>query len=114
MNMKFRRKITGFDNEAMDKLNRYDWPGNVRELKNLVEAAFIELPEDCFDLAALPMAIRARLAAMRDMPVEERQQLLGALMKTDWNVSQAAAQLQLSRMTLYRKMAKYQIVRSHP
>jgi transcriptional regulator of acetoin/glycerol metabolism len=35
-------------------------------------------------------------------------------MKTDWNVSQAAAQLQLSRMTLYRKMAKYQIVRSHP
>lgn len=114
MNMKFRRKITGFDNEAMDKLNRYDWPGNVRELKNLVEAAFIELPEDCFDLAALPMAIRARLAAIRDMPVEERQQLLGALMKTDWNVSQAAAQLQLSRMTLYRKMAKYQIVRSHP
>ena len=65
-------------------------------------------------LAALPMAIRARLAAIRDMPVEERQQLLGALMKTDWNVSQAAAQLQLSRMTLYRKMAKYQIVRSHP
>ena len=114
MNMKFRRKITGFDNEAMDKLNRYDWPGNVRELKNLVEAAFIELPEDCLDLAALPMAIRARLAAMRDMPVEERQQLLGALVKTDWNVSQAAAQLQLSRMTLYRKMAKYHIVRSHP
>jgi two-component system response regulator HydG/two-component system response regulator AtoC len=112
MNLKFRRKIAGFDSEAMDKLNRYDWPGNVRELKNLVEAAFIELPEDCLDLAALPMAIRARLAAMCDMPVEERQQLLGALAKTDWNVSQAAAQLQLSRMTLYRKMAKYQIVRS--
>ncbi len=112
MNLKFRRKITGFDSEAMDKLSRYDWPGNVRELKNLVEAAFIELPEDCLDLAALPMAIRARLAAMCDLPVEERQQLLGALLQTDWNVSQAAAQLHLSRMTLYRKMAKYQIVRS--
>ena len=114
MNLKFRRKITGFDSEAMDKLNRYDWPGNVRELKNLVEAAFIELPEDCLALAQLPMSIRARLAALCDMPVEERQQLLGALAKTDWNVSQAAAQLQLSRMTLYRKMAKYQIVRSQP
>jgi DNA-binding NtrC family response regulator len=112
MNLKFRRKITGFDTEAMDKLENYDWPGNIRELKNLVEAAFIELPDDCFDLAELPAAIRARLASMRDMPVEEREQLLGALLKTDWNVSQAAAELQLSRMTLYRKMAKYQIVRS--
>jgi DNA-binding NtrC family response regulator len=112
MNVKFRKKITGFDSEAMDKLENYNWPGNIRELKNLVEAAFIELPDDCLDLAALPAAIRARLASMGDMPAEEREQLLGALLKTDWNVSQAAAQLQLSRMTLYRKMAKYQIVRS--
>jgi DNA-binding NtrC family response regulator len=112
MNVKFRKKITGFDSEAMDKLENYNWPGNIRELKNLVEAAFIELPDDCLDLAELPAAIRARLASMRDMPAEEREQLLGALLKTDWNVSQAAAQLQLSRMTLYRKMAKYHIVRS--
>lgn len=112
MNLKFRRKITGFDCEAMDKLENYDWPGNIRELKNLVEAAFIELPDDCLDLAELPAAIRARLATMREMPAEEREQLLGALLKTDWNVSQAAAELHLSRMTLYRKMAKYQIVRS--
>jgi two-component system response regulator HydG/two-component system response regulator AtoC len=112
MNLKFRRKITGFDSEAMDKLEHYDWPGNIRELKNLVEAAFIELPDDCLDLAELPVAIRARLASLRDLPAEEREQLLSALLKTDWNVSQAAAELQLSRMTLYRKMAKYQIVRS--
>ena len=112
MNLKFRRKITGFDSEAMDKLEHYDWPGNIRELKNLVEAAFIELPDDCFDLAELPAAIRARLTSLRDMPPEEREQLLDALLKTDWNVSQAAAELQLSRMTLYRKMAKYQIVRA--
>ena len=70
-----------------------------------VEAAFIELPDDCLNLAELPAAIRARLASMRDLPAEEREQLLGALLKTDWNVSQAAAELQLSRMTLYRKMA---------
>ena len=112
MNLKFRRKIMGFDSEAMDKLERYDWPGNIRELKNLVEAAFIELPDDCLDLAELPRAIAERLASMRNMPAEEREQLLGVLLKTDWNVSQAAAELQLSRMTLYRKMAKYQIVRS--
>lgn len=112
MNIKFRRKITGFDSEAMDTLEHYDWPGNIRELKNLVEAVFIELPDDCLDLAKLPAAIAVRLASMREMPAEEREQVLGALLKTDWNVSQAAAELRLSRMTLYRKMAKYQIVRS--
>ena len=113
MNRKFRRKVAGFDSEAMNKLSRYDWPGNVRELKNVVEAAFVELAEDCFDLAQFPKWIRERLAAVPQMPVEEREQLLGILAKTHWNVSKAASQLHLSRMTLYRKMAKYQIARSH-
>jgi DNA-binding NtrC family response regulator len=113
MNRKFRRNVVGFDSEAMNKLSRYDWPGNVRELKNVVEAAFVELAEDCFDLAQFPKWIRERLAAVRQMPVQEREQLLGMLAQTHWNVSKAASQLHLSRMTLYRKMAKYQIARTH-
>jgi transcriptional regulator of acetoin/glycerol metabolism len=78
-----------------------------------VEAAFIELPDECFELTQLPEAVIQRLAAVPSMPLEERQRLIGALAKTRWNVSKAAAKLHLSRMTLYRKMAKYQIARSH-
>jgi transcriptional regulator with GAF, ATPase, and Fis domain len=38
--------------------------------------------------------------------------LLSALSQTNWNKSQAAERLHWSRMTLYRKMAKYHIQES--
>ncbi len=43
----------------------------------------------------------------RDDP--DRQHLLDALRICRWNKAKAARQLQWSRMTLYRKMAKFQI-----
>jgi transcriptional regulator of acetoin/glycerol metabolism len=41
----------------------------------------------------------------------ERQRLLSALFATNWNVSKAAQQLHWSRMTLYRKLEKYHLVK---
>jgi DNA-binding NtrC family response regulator len=35
------KKLTGFDDAAMDWILSYHWPGNVRELKNAVERAVI-------------------------------------------------------------------------
>lgn len=35
------KKVTGFDDAAMDWILSYHWPGNVRELKNAVERAVI-------------------------------------------------------------------------
>jgi DNA-binding NtrC family response regulator len=35
------KKLTGFDDEAIDWILSYQWPGNVRELKNAVERAVI-------------------------------------------------------------------------
>ena len=35
------KKVTGFDDAAMDWILSYQWPGNVRELKNAVERAVI-------------------------------------------------------------------------
>ena len=58
---------------------------------------------------ALPPQFRARLEALEGVPAGERERLLRALLATNWNKSQAAAQLQWSRMTLYRKMAKYRL-----
>jgi transcriptional regulator of acetoin/glycerol metabolism len=39
----------------------------------------------------------------------ERERLISALLSTSWNKSRAAEELHWSRMTLYRKMAKYGI-----
>ncbi|TFG59363.1 MAG: sigma-54-dependent Fis family transcriptional regulator, partial [Deltaproteobacteria bacterium] len=37
----FKKKVTGFSPEAIEKIRRYAWPGNVRELQNSIERAVL-------------------------------------------------------------------------
>jgi len=100
--------IEGFTDEAIKYLLQYDWPGNVRELRNTLEAAFIRCSSRRIGLYDLPEQFRVRaLRSNKGSP--ERENLLSALFETNWNKTRAAAKLQWSRMTLYRKMAKYKI-----
>ena len=100
------RTVKGFSEEALACLLRYEWPGNVRELKNLVEALLINLTSSWISLHDLPEALQ-KFAT--DGSPSERERLLSALYATHWNKSKAAQKLNWSRMTLYRKMARYQI-----
>lgn len=111
-NHRFRLDVEGFTEEALDHLLRYDWPGNVRELKNLLEAIFIDHPSRKVSLMDLPEQFRRRLTETKGLPEAERDRLLSALLCTNWNKSKAAQKLHWSRMTLYRKMAKYHITRT--
>jgi transcriptional regulator with GAF, ATPase, and Fis domain len=110
--MRFGRDIAGFSEEAMELLQSYDWPGNVRELMNLVERIFIDPPTKKIDAGDLPESMRSRASTHRDDAPEERELLLYTLSQTNWNKTQAADRLHWSRMTLYRKMAKYHIEKS--
>ena len=58
----------------------------------------------------LPEAFCVRLGRT-DTSTAERDRLVDALFATNWNKSKAAHELQWSRMTLYRKLAKYHLVR---
>ena len=95
--------------QALACLLRYHWPGNVRELRNVVEALFIDLPDHSITPDDLPPA----LSAMADRPGtdddRERERIVAALFATRWNKCKAAAELNCSRMTLYRKLTKYRI-----
>ena len=91
-------------------MTNYDWPGNVRELKNLVEAALINLPQRKVSHVELPAAFRRKLLETEKFPKSERDKMLAALLSTNWNKTNAARKMNWSRMTLYRKMAKYRIV----
>ena len=102
--------------EAVERMLRYDWPGNVREVRNFVERLMVDLPSRDIPAASLPSEI---IASDADAEITERERLLTALVSTRWNRSKAAESLRWSRMTLYRKMAKYSIVppersSSHP
>jgi transcriptional regulator with PAS, ATPase and Fis domain len=107
MNQQFKRTIAGFTPKSMEELTRYDWPGNIRELRNVVEAAFIELPPCHVNVVELPELVRERLRLASTRTPEESEQILTALEEMHWNVSRAAERLHMSRMTVYRKLAKF-------
>jgi transcriptional regulator with PAS, ATPase and Fis domain len=111
---RFGRWIEGFSKEAMDTLLRYQWPGNIRELMNVIERLFIDPPAEKIKVSDLPESMRSAPPARRDTVPQERELLLYTLSQTNWNKSQAAERLHWSRMTIYRKIAKYRIVESHP
>jgi DNA-binding NtrC family response regulator len=111
-NRRFNRRVRGLSEEALECLLDYDWPGNVRELKNLLESVFVEVSSPVISLADLPMPLRLRCQELKSAAGNERERLLWALSATNWNKSKAADKLQWSRMTLYRKMARYNISRA--
>ncbi len=108
-NQRFGREVEGFTEEALALLLRYDWPGNVRELKNLLEATFINLSSWKIALMDLPKTFQRRFKETECLPEKERDRVISVLFATKWNKSKAAQKLHWSRMTLYRKMAKYHI-----
>jgi DNA-binding NtrC family response regulator len=111
MNRVCRRNVQGFTARALQLLFDYEWPGNVREIRNVVEHAFVELPPHPVGFLEAPESIRLRVARARATRTEERDRLISALAATNWNVSRAARELHWSRMTLYRKLARYQLSR---
>lgn len=110
MNNKFGYEVEGFSEEALAQLFHYDWPGNVRELKNLIEASFINISSPDATVIETPKIFQSFVNKINDTPGSERGNMLSALTAEKWNKSKAAQRLKWSRMTLYRKMTKYNIM----
>lgn len=107
LNRKLGRHIQGVTEGAMHRLVAYDWPGNIRELKNVVERIFIDCDSGRITEQDLPILLRSGPQQSRDAREEEVQFLRTTLINCEWNKSKAAEKLNWSRMTLYRKLAKY-------
>ena len=102
--------------EVASALRAYDWPGNVRALRHAAERAVI-LAGDAFTVddfslsrtAARPAAAAAAPQASSDLNLDraERHMVEAALKKHAYNISLAAAELGLTRASLYRRMDKH-------
>ena len=100
-------------------LTHYDWPGNVRALRHACERAVILADGDAFTEADFSLsrsapAVRASAPApaapvRADLNLEraEKQMVEEALQKHSYNISLAAAELGLTRASLYRRMEKH-------
>jgi DNA-binding NtrC family response regulator len=107
---RYRKRLEGFDAEAMQALLDYRWPGNVRELEHTLERAALLARGETIraeDLNLRPPADSA--AVLEEMPLEEVERLLiqKALRRHEGNVSAAAEALGLSRSALYRRLQRY-------
>ena len=105
--------LKGFSRRAMQALAAHDWPGNVRELVNRIRRAMV-LAEgrliDPVDLGLEPAAENPIRMPLDEARLEaERHAIAESLQFAGKNVSHAAKQLRISRMTLYRLMAKHRI-----
>jgi len=109
------KKILGVAPEAMEQLMAYDWPGNVRELRNAIEYAFVLCAGGSIGLAHLPAKLLEKdapsLPAPGPAPISQGpgQRVVEALEQSGWNRTQAAEQLGVSRVTLWKRMKKYGI-----
>ncbi|MDC7234261.1 MAG: sigma-54 dependent transcriptional regulator [Spirochaetales bacterium] len=101
-----------FSPRFSDVLNQYDWPGNIRELKNIINYAAALAVKENIDLEDLPPSFLQETAETRSeslLESSEKELILKTLRKTNNNKKKTAEILNLSRKTLYNKLAKYEI-----
>jgi len=104
-----------FNQEALRALNRHSWPGNVRELENCVRRAVIMAESKRLtdgDLELTPSAAGANATTLKDArEAVERELVQQTLRKHLGKITPAAAELGISRPTLYELMEKLGIAK---
>lgn len=98
--------------KTLCKLESYAWPGNVRELEHAIEKAVIL--SDNQELQPNDFYMRTpdeTSFVVESFTLEEMEKILieKALRKYDNNISAVAAELGISRPTLYSKIRKYEL-----
>jgi PAS domain S-box-containing protein len=105
------KEISGVSPEPLAILMKYDYPGNVRELENIIEHAFVLCPGGMIQAHHLPDELQPRTSAPQRETLDllgeyEKELILNALRRNQWNRLQAAQELGIHKTTLFRKIRK--------
>ena len=123
------KKVTDISEGAMSALMNYTWPGNVRELENVIQRAAILTTDNVIrhahlvniidpsrrsDEFAVPRTgdeLKRVKKAAREKSVEEieKQFVLEALKRNQWNVTKSAEDTGMQRPNFQALMKKYTI-----
>ncbi len=107
------RDIPTVTEEAMELLKSQPWPGNIRQLANIVERTLLITPGDTLNARDFQaqglIPEKANVDNSSRLQSTEKAEIENALTEAGGNLSRAAALLGITRQTLYRRLAKYNI-----
>jgi DNA-binding NtrC family response regulator len=111
---RMKKDVSSVSADAMTALMNYRWPGNVRELEHAVERAVILANNPNIRVRELPLEITQRMRARAgddtlDLQEHERLMIERALERFSGNRRKAADALNISTVTLWRKMKQFAI-----
>ncbi|MBI5248599.1 MAG: sigma-54-dependent Fis family transcriptional regulator [Desulfomonile tiedjei] len=114
---KFSKRICGIDSAAQKTLLAYTYPGNVRELENIIERAVALAETETLTVKDLPADLRdysvTTYGKWLTWQEREHEYLRKVLEYTGHDLGETSRILKLPRTTLWRKMKKYGLSRSH-
>ena len=106
--IKYGKPALRISHKAMDKLNRHQWPGNIRELQHAIENMVIMSESDTISPKDVNLATPTPSEEQGlNLETVAKNTIRKALMKYKGNYSSIAAELGISRTTLYHKIRKY-------
>jgi DNA-binding NtrC family response regulator len=107
---RYRKEITGLDEQARERLLHHRFPGNVRELDHVIERAVLMAQDRQIRAADLGLtSAGAESRSLEEMSLEEVEAFLikKALARNEGNARKAAEALGLSRSAFYRRLQQY-------
>ncbi len=124
-NRKFNKALFDIHPEAMAALEAFSWPGNLRQLENVLQHAVLVSSGPELLVDHLPAAVQEAAAPFNgaeefvaneslhhQRDVIEKNVIQRALMTNGYSRTRAADSLGISRVTLYKKMKKYGLMKS--
>ena len=109
-----KKELRDFSSEAIRIIMGCRWTGNVRELENTIEHAVVLAKGKTVEAVDLPLLVtkladQAPNAPSKTITDNEARLLREVLEECNWNKTEAAQRLGISRSTLYEKIKKYQL-----
>ncbi len=113
---RYNIRVRGISRAALRAMRRYRWPGNIRQLRNEISRAVLFLEDrELLDTGRLSPQIRGESAQHGSeslaeiLEAVERDEITAAMEACAGDTSAAAAKLQMSRPTLYRRIKSLKI-----
>ena len=112
-----KKEVTEISPEAMSLLKVYDFPGNVRELENIIERGVaissgttieaVHLPDDLRELSI--RTFRRKDGRIPSLEEQEKDYIRWVLQEANGNQTLAAQILEIDRVSLWRKLKRYEL-----